>query len=105
MTGFCQVITTWPDQESADAMAARAVRERLAACAQVSGPLASTYRWDDKIEQAKEWYCYLKTTLDRLPTLEARIRQVHPYDTPEIIAVPIMQGNPAYLDWIRDSVA
>jgi len=86
-------------------MAARAVEERLAACAQVSGPLASTYRWEGTVERATEWYCHLKTTVDRLPALESRIRELHPYEVPEIIAVPIVQGNAAYLDWIRDSVA
>ena len=105
MTGFCQVTTTWPDRASAEDLAARAVQERLAACAQVSGPLTSTYRWQGQVEQVTEWYCHLKTTLDRLPALEARIRQLHPYEVPEVIAVPIVQGNPAYLDWIRDSVA
>jgi periplasmic divalent cation tolerance protein len=104
VTGCCQVTTTWPDRAAADRLAACVVEERLAACAQVSGPLSSTYRWEGKAERATEWYCHLKTTVDRLPALEARIRQLHPYEVPEIIAVPIMQGNPAYLDWIRASV-
>jgi periplasmic divalent cation tolerance protein len=80
------------------------VEERLAACAQVTGPISSTYRWQGKVQQASEWYCHLKTTVERLPALEARIRELHPYDVPEIIAVPIMQGNAAYLEWIHDSV-
>ena len=104
MTGCCQVTTTWPDREAADDWAARAVEERLAACAQVSGPLTSTYRWQGQVERASEWYCHLKTTLDRLPALESRLRELHPYEVPEIIAVPIVQGNADYLEWIRDSV-
>ena len=104
MTGCCQVTTTWPDRGAADDWAARAVKERLAACAQVSGPLTSTYRWQGQVERASEWYCHLKTTLDRLPALESRLRELHPYEVPEIIAVPIVQGNADYLEWIRDSV-
>ena len=80
------------------------MEERLAACAQVSGPLTSTYRWEGQVERASEWYCHLKTTLDRLPALESRLRELHPYEVPEIIAVPIVQGNADYLEWIRDSV-
>jgi periplasmic divalent cation tolerance protein len=105
VTGCCQVTTTWPDRVAADHLAARAVEERLAACAQVAGPLTSTFRWEGKVERATEWYCHLKTTVARLAALESRIRELHPYEVPEIIAVPIMQGNAAYLEWIRDSVA
>ena len=104
MGGFCQVTTTLPDQTSAEQVAARLVKERLAACAQVLGPIRSIYWWEGKVEQAGEWYCHLKTTLDRLPALQARIGELHPYQVPEIIAVPILQGNPDYLKWIQDTV-
>ena len=80
------------------------VDARLAACAQVIGPLASTYHWQGRLETAEEWYCFLKTTEERLPALQARLRELHPYEVPEIIAVPIADGDPAYLGWIRDSV-
>jgi periplasmic divalent cation tolerance protein len=76
------------------------VEERLAACAQVLGPLTSTYRWQGAVETADEWYCHLKTTAERWPALEARLRALHPYDVPEIIALPIAAGSRAYLDWI-----
>jgi periplasmic divalent cation tolerance protein len=85
-------------------MAAQLVEERLAACAQVIGPVRSTYRWAEKVEQAEEWYCHLKTTVARLPGIETRIRELHPYEVPEIIAVPILQGNPDYLKWIQEAV-
>ena len=104
MTDCCQVTTTLPSRAAADDLAARVVEERLAACAQILGPLSSSYRWQGKVEQASEWFCHLKTTVARLPALEARIRALHPYDVPEIIAVPIMQASSAYLDWIHDSV-
>jgi periplasmic divalent cation tolerance protein len=103
-TGCCQVTTTFPDRATAEQAAARLVEERLAACAQVLGPVDSTYRWQGKIERSSEWYCHLKTTLERFPALEHRLRTLHPYETPEIIAVPIIGGSPDYLSWIRASV-
>jgi periplasmic divalent cation tolerance protein len=80
------------------------VEERHAACAQVQGPIESTYRWQGRVERATEWYCHLKTTLAAAPALRARLRELHPYDTPEIIALPIVDGDPAYLRWIDASV-
>lgn len=104
MTGCCQVTTTLPDQATAELVAATVVAERLAACAQVLGPLSSTYLWKGGTEQAQEWYCHLKTTLLRLPDLQKRIRELHPYELPEIIALPILDGDNAYLEWIRNQV-
>jgi periplasmic divalent cation tolerance protein len=104
VTGCCQVTTTLPNQGAADELAARVVEERLAACAQVLGPLSSIYRWQGKVEQASEWYCHIKTTLERLPALRTRIRELHPYEVPEIIAVPILQGDADYLEWIQETV-
>jgi len=66
----------------------------------VHGPLTSTYRWQGAVETAAEWYCHLKTTAERWPALEARLRALHPYDVPEIVALPIVAGSRAYLDWI-----
>jgi periplasmic divalent cation tolerance protein len=104
MTDFCQVTTTIDSREAAEQLAAVLVEERLAACAQISGPIASTYRWQGRVERATEWYCHLKTTSARLPDLEARLRSLHPYQVPEIIAVPISAGHAAYLSWIEDAV-
>jgi periplasmic divalent cation tolerance protein len=100
---FVQVTTTFPDERTAQRIASRAVEERLAACAQVQGPISSTYRWKGDVEQEQEWYCHLKTTLDRLPHLQARIRELHPYETPEIIALPILWGERRYLDWVEEN--
>jgi periplasmic divalent cation tolerance protein len=104
MGDCCQVTTTLPDQATAERVATQLVEERLAACAQVHGPIRSTYCWEGKVEQTIEWYCHFKTTLARLPILQARIRELHPYQVPEIIAVPILQGSPDYLKWIQDAV-
>jgi periplasmic divalent cation tolerance protein len=104
VTGCCQVTTSLPDRTAAERVASILVEERLAACAQVLGPIASTYHWKGQIERAEEWYCNLKTTLDRLPAAQARIRELHSYEQPEIIALPIAGGDPGYLNWIRDAV-
>jgi periplasmic divalent cation tolerance protein len=80
------------------------VEERLAACAQVLGPLSSVYRWKGNVERSSEWYCHLKTTLARWPALQARMRELHPYEIPEIIAVPILEGDAAYLRWIQEEL-
>jgi len=93
--GYVQVGTTAPDRATADRIASAAVTERLAACAHVDGPLQSTYRWQGSVETASEWSCRLKTTVERLPALMARIRELHPYDVPEIVAVDIATGDPA----------
>ncbi|MGH7510624.1 MAG: divalent-cation tolerance protein CutA [Gemmatimonadales bacterium] len=105
MTDYLQVTTTWPDEATAQSAAARLVEEHLAACAQVLGPVSSIYRWQGEIERAAEWYCHLKTTSRRLPALQARIRELHPYEVAEIIAVPILGGHPDYLRWIEESVS
>ena len=105
MTGCCQVTTTLPDREVAQNLARRLVEERLAACAQVEGPVASVYRWKGAVESATEWYCHAKTTTARLPALRARLRALHPYELPEMVAVPIVDGDPSYLAWIEESVA
>lgn len=104
MSACCQVTTTLPDRTTAERVATQLVEERLAACAQVIGPVRSTYWWAEKVEQAEEWYCHLKTTVATLARIEARIRELHPYEVPEIIAVPILRGNPDYLKWIQEAV-
>ena len=96
--------TTLPERAAADRLAAMLVEERWAACAQVVGPVESTYRWRGEVERATEWYCHLKTTLARMPGLAARLRELHPYDTPEIVAVAIVDGDPDYLRWIAEAV-
>lgn len=103
--GCCQVTTTLPDQAAAERLATQMVQERLAACAQVLGPVSSTFIWKGGVEHSGEWYCHLKTMLTRLPALQARIRELHPYEVPEIIAVPILQGDPDYLKWIVETVS
>lgn len=98
------VVVTSVDSEAAALSIARAVvAERLAACAQVA-PVASVYRWRGGVEEAREWVCQMKTTPERIETLTARIRALHSYEVPEIIAVSVQSGYPPYLQWVADSV-
>lgn len=105
MTDLLVVTTTVPEEALAARIAAAAVHGRLAACAQVQGPVRSTFHWRGAVDQATEWYCHCKTTRARYPELERLIRSLHPYDVPEIIALPIVAGHAAYLDWIGDTLA
>lgn len=94
------VITHLPDAASADAMARRLVEQRLAACANVLAPCLSVYRWQGRIEDAQEVPLLIKTTTARYAALEDAIRATHPYELPDIVAVPVAQGLPAYLAWV-----
>lgn len=101
----CLLVTTTVDsREIAEQLAAALVDRRLAACAQVSGPVASIYRWRGTVEYASEWLCQLKTTRARLPALEAALDTLHPYDLPELTVVPL-GGSTAYLAWIEEAVS
>lgn len=101
MTGCYQVSTTLDSEVAAGKLAATLVEERLAACVQVVGPMLSVYRWEGALTRATEWLCTAKTGEAALPALLARIRALHSYQQPEIVAVPIAAGDPGYLDWLR----
>ncbi|MFN3884262.1 MAG: divalent-cation tolerance protein CutA [Rhodocyclaceae bacterium] len=94
------VITNLPDDYSAHALAGALVEARLAACVNVLAPCRSVYRWQGKTENAEEVPVLIKTTAARYAALEAMIRARHPYELPEIIAVPIAHGLPEYLGWV-----
>ena len=95
------VLTNLPDASSAAALAQKLIEARAAACVNQLAPCTSTYRWQDKIETATEVPLLIKTTSDAYPRLEKLIREAHPYELPEIIAVPVTAGLPAYLDWVK----
>jgi periplasmic divalent cation tolerance protein len=94
------VLTNLPDDASAHALATALVTERLAACVNVLAPCRSVYRWRGEVENATETPLLIKTTAERYAALEAAIRARHPYELPEIIAVPVAHGLPEYLDWV-----
>jgi periplasmic divalent cation tolerance protein len=100
MPEYVEVRSTTDSREEADKICAAVVEARLAACAQVSGPIRSTYWWQGKIERADEYFLAMKTTRDRFPELARVIRANHSYEVPDIVAVPIIEGTDDYLEWI-----
>jgi periplasmic divalent cation tolerance protein len=103
-TDYIQVLTTVGSEEEAEQISSTLVDRRLAACVQVVGPIASRYRWQDKVEEDREWQCLAKTEAARYPEVETAIRELHSYDEPEIVAMPIVAGSKGYLDWISESL-
>ncbi|WP_078121875.1 divalent-cation tolerance protein CutA [Thiosocius teredinicola] len=101
MTELQLVITTMPDQASAESLAEVLVGQQIAACVNISAPLTSIYRWAGKIERGSEVMLTIKSSKDRYTALERAIADNHPYELPEIIAVPITGGLPDYLAWIE----
>ena len=96
------VLTNCPDAGCAERIAAALIEQRLAACVNILAPARSVYRWQGAVEQADEVPLLIKTTAERYAALEATIRQHHPYEVPEIVALPIDRGLPAYLQWLAD---
>ena len=99
-----QVTVTAPSAEEAERLGRLAVERRLAACAQVGGPISSTYWWHGEVTSCGEWVCTLKTTGDRLDALVAAVREAHPYEVPEIVATAIAGGDADYLAWVDAEV-
>ena len=100
MNSFLQVTTTTESKEEAKIIARHLVGKKLAACVQILGPITSTYRWKGKVETAEEWLCLIKTRDDLYNKVEATIKSLHTYETPEIIAVPVVKGSSDYLQWL-----
>ncbi|PKO89611.1 MAG: divalent-cation tolerance protein CutA [Betaproteobacteria bacterium HGW-Betaproteobacteria-12] len=96
------LITNCPDEGVANALALTLVEEKLAACVNILPRVQSLYRWQGAVESASEIPLLIKTTSARYAALESRISELHPYDVPEIIAVPISRGLPAYLNWLAE---
>lgn len=104
MTDAIQVLTTTSQQEEAERIARHLIQERLAACVQVAGPIHSTYWWQGQVETAEEWLVVAKTRQALYGQVEAAIRQVHSYEEPEILAVPIVAGSAGYLKWLAEQL-
>lgn len=104
MKSYIQVMTTAETKELAQSIARHLVEEKLAACVQITGAAFSTYRWAGKIETAREYLCLIKTREDLFTRVESAIKKLHSYETPEIIAVPIINGSKEYLKWLDESL-
>ena len=99
------VFTNLPDRDAALVLARALVERRLAACVNVLGACTSVYRWQGDMEESAEVPVLLKTRATRYAEVEAAIRELHPYELPEIVAVPIVRGLPEYLDWVAEETA
>jgi periplasmic divalent cation tolerance protein len=100
---YVVVLTTLPAEADASTLARALVDARLAACVNILPPMTSVYRWRDGIEEDAERQIVIKTTRHRLPDVWERLRQLHPYDVPEFVALQVVDGNETYLRWIGES--
>lgn len=103
MSEYVQVLTAVGTKEEAQQIARALVEHSLAACVQIIGPINS-YRWQGAVEESEEWLCLIKSTRARYAQIEATIQARHSYETPEILAVPVVDGSADYLRWLDASV-
>jgi periplasmic divalent cation tolerance protein len=102
VTDVVLILTTVPAAARADAIARSLVDERLAACVNVLSPMTSFYRWQGKIEQEEERQIVIKTTRDRVASVQTRLRDLHAYEVPEFLVLAVSDGSTGYLDWVRN---
>jgi periplasmic divalent cation tolerance protein len=95
------VMTTWPVDREASTLARTLVTERLAACVSVLQEIESTYTWKDKLCSDRERQIIMKSTRDRVPALHQRLRELHPYEVPEFLVLPVSSGSAGYLEWLE----
>ena len=98
------VFATFPDAECARRIVTQLVEEKLAACGNVVPAVESIYRWEGKVETAQEAMAVLKTDAAHFPALQTRLKELHPYEVPECLAVPVADGLPQYLRWLGDAL-
>ena len=103
MAHALEVHVTAPSREQAAEIARKLVDERLAACVNIVGDMRSVYRWEGKIHEDEEVLCLIKTRPELLDALTERVRALHPYDVPEILAFEVSDGSADYLAWLRES--
>jgi periplasmic divalent cation tolerance protein len=104
-TDLVIVLTTVPATHDADALARILVDERLAACVAIHPPMRSVYRWEGQVEEASERQLLIKTIRARVAALQTRLHDLHPYELPEFLVVPVQDGSDAYLRWLREATA
>jgi periplasmic divalent cation tolerance protein len=102
---YVQVLTTVDDEKKAGEIAESLLSTRAAACVQIIGPIVSSCWWKGKLLHANEWICIAKARAEDYDKVESIIKNIHPYEVPEILAMPVVFGNPAYLHWIHDETA
>jgi periplasmic divalent cation tolerance protein len=101
---YVVVQTTVGKKADAEEISKRLLEERLVACAQIFGPISSTYWWKGVIENAQEWLCIMKSRASLFDQIEKMVKSLHPYETPELIALPISDGSDEYLEWMEGAL-
>ena len=102
MSSFIQVQTTCDDRETLEKIAELLVNRKLAACVQIIGPITSYFRWEGKVDNAQEFVCYIKTRAGHFETVAAIVNELHSYDLPQIIALPIVSVTDEFANWITE---
>ncbi|MGB9711615.1 MAG: divalent-cation tolerance protein CutA [Dissulfurimicrobium sp.] len=98
--GLIKIITTTESKDDARCIAEHLVERRLCACAQISGPISSFYWWKGAIQSSEEWQCAIKAPARNYKEIERAILNLHPYEVPQIIAIPVIEALAAYKDWV-----
>ena len=101
---YIQVFTSVAKKSDAEKIAKTLVNKKLSACVQIIGPMESIYKWKRKLQKSKEWLLVIKTKRNLYKKLEKEIKRIHPYQIPEIIALPIIKGSKEYLNWLNKEV-
>ena len=101
---YIVILCTVPDKETALKISRTLVSERLAACCNIIPSLTSIYFWEGKMQEDDEHLLLIKTRSEKFHALQKRIEQIHPYQVPEILALPVVQGNESYLNWVNENV-
>jgi periplasmic divalent cation tolerance protein len=102
---YLVVLSTFDKREEAERISRLLLQKRLCACIQIIGPIKSLYLWKGKAEEAEEWLCLMKTSSQLYKEVEALLLKEHPYEVPEIIALPISIGSPFYMKWLEEELA
>jgi periplasmic divalent cation tolerance protein len=102
MTDCVLILATAGSETEAETIARTLVEERLAACVNIAGPIRSVYRWEGQVADEREWLLIMKTPASRFAAVEARVKALHSYRVPEVIAAPIQSGSEEYLRWVRE---
>jgi periplasmic divalent cation tolerance protein len=104
MSEFVLVTTTTGTRHDAERIATELVERRLAGCVQIVGPIRSVYRWLGAVESTEEWLCTAKTARAHLAAIDTLLREIHPYEVPELVATPIVGGSDVYLKWLGEQL-
>ena len=105
MTHCIVILVTAGSETEAETIARTLVEEQLAACVNIVSPIRSIYRWEEKLAEDREWLLIIKTRAELFAAIEARVKALHSYQTPEVITLPIVQGSEDYLQWLSESVS